>query len=196
MPKSPSSWKEINSESLACMRACVCACVRVRVCVCMCVRERRKIELTVRGKKVPIPLDGIRTCFSGILAHSASDYTTRVGPPRVSRSEHFRRSPASSTVKQSCMKTLQLLSARPRRQALEGPPLSRTKRVRVRVCVCGGGGGGGGGGNVGVRRTQFPASFQILVVFFGPIRGGLTPSHFFFDQHHMYTLLKQVSVDT
>ena len=44
------------------------------------VRERRKIELTVWGKKVPIPLDGIRTCTSGIRAHRAADYTTKVGP--------------------------------------------------------------------------------------------------------------------
>ena len=29
-------------------------------------------------EKVPIPLDGIRTCTSGIRAHRASDYTTRV----------------------------------------------------------------------------------------------------------------------
>ena len=29
----------------------------------VCVRERRKIELTVWGKKVPIALDGIRTCI-------------------------------------------------------------------------------------------------------------------------------------
>ena len=33
------------------------------------VRERRKIELTVWGEKVPIPLNGIRTCTSGIRAH-------------------------------------------------------------------------------------------------------------------------------
>ena len=44
------------------------------------VRERRKIELTVWGKKVPIALDGIRTCTSGIRAHHAADYTTKVGP--------------------------------------------------------------------------------------------------------------------
>ena len=74
------------------------------VCVCVCVRERRKIELTVLGKKVPIPLDRIRTCTSGIRAHRASDYTTRVGPHRVSRNKHLRHSLASSTAKQSCMK--------------------------------------------------------------------------------------------
>ena len=50
------------------------------LCVCVCVRERRKIELTVWGKKVPIALDGIRTCTSGIRAHRAADYTTKVGP--------------------------------------------------------------------------------------------------------------------
>ena len=66
---------------------------------------------------MPFPLDGIRTCTSGIRAHRASDYTTRVRPPRVSRNKHFSHSPVSSTAKQSCMKTLQLLSAGPRRQA-------------------------------------------------------------------------------
>ena len=92
---------------------CVC------VCVCVCVREKRKIEPTVWGKKVPFALDGIRTCTSGIRAHRASDYTTRTRarPPRVSRNKHFSHSPVSSTAKQSCMKTLQLLSAGPRRQA-------------------------------------------------------------------------------
>ena len=54
--------------------------VCVRVCVCVCVRERRKIALTVWGQKVPIALDGIRTCTSGIRAHRAADYTTKVGP--------------------------------------------------------------------------------------------------------------------
>ena len=49
----------------------------------VCVRERRKIELTVWGKKVPIALDGIRTCISGIRAHSASDCTTTAGTPPV-----------------------------------------------------------------------------------------------------------------
>ena len=67
------------------------------------VRERRKIELTEWRKKVPIALDGIRTCTSGIRAHRASDYTTPAGTPRVSRNKHFRHSPASSIVKQSRM---------------------------------------------------------------------------------------------
>ena len=31
-------------------------------------------------EKVPIALDGIRTCTSGIRAHRAADYTTKVGP--------------------------------------------------------------------------------------------------------------------
>ena len=66
---------------------------------------------------MPIPLDGIRTFTSGIRTHCASDYTTRVRPPRVSRNIRFRHSPVSSTAKQSCMRTLQPLSAGPRRQA-------------------------------------------------------------------------------
>ena len=39
--------------------------------LCVCVRERRKIELKARGKQVPIPLDGIRTCASGAPAQRA-----------------------------------------------------------------------------------------------------------------------------
>ena len=33
------------------------------------------------SEKVSIPVNGIRTCTSGIHAHRASNYTTRVGPP-------------------------------------------------------------------------------------------------------------------
>ena len=33
----------------------------------------------MRGK-VPIALDGIRTCTSGIRARHAADYTTKLGP--------------------------------------------------------------------------------------------------------------------
>ena len=36
---------------------------------------------------MPIPLDRIRTCTSGMRAHRASDYTTRAGTPRVSRNK-------------------------------------------------------------------------------------------------------------
>ena len=61
--------------------ACMCTCFCLFLC--LCVRERRKIELTAWGKKVHIPLDGIRTCTSGIRAHRAPDYTTRAGTPRV-----------------------------------------------------------------------------------------------------------------
>ena len=42
---------------------------------------------------MPIALDGIRTCISGIRAHSASDCTTTAGTPPVSRNKHFRHSP-------------------------------------------------------------------------------------------------------
>ena len=44
------------------------------------------------GGGVPIALDGIRTCISGIRAHSASDCTTTAGTPPVSRNKHFRHS--------------------------------------------------------------------------------------------------------
>ena len=133
-----SAWY-FTLNRFCCVRACVRVCVCV--CVCVCVRERRKIELTVWGKKVPILLDGIRTCTAGIRAHCASDYTTRVGPPRVSRNEHFRHSPASSTTNQSCMKHSNSYLRDRDVKHLQGPPLSRTKRVRERrkieLTVCG-----------------------------------------------------------
>ena len=77
------------------------------------VRERRKIELTVRGKKVPIALDGTRTSTSGIRAHRASDYTTTTGTPPVSRNKHFSQLDLEPIMHE----TLQLLSAVPRCQA-------------------------------------------------------------------------------
>ena len=83
-------------------------------------------------EKVPIALDGIRTCISGIRAHSASNYTTTAGTPRVSRMKHFRRSPASSIVKQSCMKHSNSYLLDRDAKHLQGPPLSRTKHVRER----------------------------------------------------------------
>ena len=124
-----------SPNACACVRACVCvACVRacVCVCVCVCVRERRKIELTVWGKKVPIALDGIRTCISGIRAHSASDCTTTAGTPPVSRNKHFRHSPVSSIVKQSCMQHSNSYLRDRDAKHLQGPPLSRTRRVSER----------------------------------------------------------------
>ena len=105
---------------------------RERECVCVCVRERRKIELTEWGKKVPISLDGIQTCTSGIRTHRASDYTTRVRPPRVSRNKHFSHSPVISTAKQSCMKHSNSYLRNCDAKHLQGPPLSRMKRVRER----------------------------------------------------------------
>ena len=105
---------DTEHHTCACVRACVC------VCVCVCVKERWKIELTVWGKKVPIALDGIRTCISGIRAHSASDCTTTAGTSRVSRMKHFRHSPVSSIAKQSCMKDSVCACVRVRAQAWVG----------------------------------------------------------------------------
>ena len=89
---------------------------------------------------MPIALDGIRTCISGICAHSASDCTTTAGTPPVSRNKHFRHSPVSSIVKQSCMKHSHSYLRDRDAEHLQGPPLSRTRRVRERrkmcVCVC------------------------------------------------------------
>ena len=91
---------------------------------------------------MPIALDGIRTCISGIRAHSASDCTTTAGTPRVSRMKHFRHSPVSSIAKQSCMKDSNSYLRDRDVKHLQGPPLSRTKRVKEKrkielsVCVC------------------------------------------------------------
>ena len=119
------------------MCVCVCECVCVCVCVCVCASVgQRKTNYKKRadciGKKVPIPIEGIRICTSGMRAHRASDYTTRARPPRVSQNKHFRHPPVSSTAKQSCMKHSN--SHLPDRdiKRLQGPPLSRTKRVRER----------------------------------------------------------------
>ena len=62
----------------------MCVCVRACVCVCVCQRKTKDRADGMR-EKVPILLDGIRTCTSGIRAHRASDYTTRVRLPRVSQ---------------------------------------------------------------------------------------------------------------
>ena len=87
-------------------------------------QSRRKIEPTVWRKKVPIALDGIRTCISGIRAHSASDCTTKAGTPPVSRNKHFRHSPVSSIVKQSCNKHSNCYLRDRDAKHLQGPPLS------------------------------------------------------------------------
>ena len=78
---------------------------------------------------MPIALDGIRTCISGIRAHSASDCTTTAGTPRVSRMKHFRHSPVSSIAKQSCMKDSNSYLRDRDVKHLQGP-------VCVCVCVC------------------------------------------------------------
>ena len=118
-----------------CVRVCVCLCVRVcacvRACVCVCQRKTKDRADGMR-EKVPIALDGIRTCISGIRAHSASDCTTTAGTPRVSRMKHSRHSPVSSIAKQSCMKDFNSYLRDRDVKHLQGPPLSRTKRVKER----------------------------------------------------------------
>ena len=70
------------------------------VCVCVCVCQRKmKDRADVMREKVPIPLDGFRTCTSGLHAHRASDNTTRASTPCVNRNKHFGHSPTSSSVK-------------------------------------------------------------------------------------------------
>ena len=103
------------------------------LCVCVCVCQR-KTEDRADGmrEKVPIALDGIRTCISWIRAHSASDCTTTAGTSRVSRMKHFRHSPVSSIAKQSCMKDSNSYLRDRDAKHLQGPPLSRTKRVKER----------------------------------------------------------------
>ena len=129
-------------------RGCVCVfmCVTcyacwfvtmkiVFICVFMRVRESQKMELMAWGKKVPIPLDGTRTCTSGLRAHRASDYTTRAGTPRVSRNKQLmiRHSPTSSIVKhKNALRTTPTAICRTvtDTRRLQGPPLSRKRRVR------------------------------------------------------------------
>ena len=62
----------------------------------------------------------------------ASDCTTTAGTPRVSRMKHFRHSPVSSIAKQSCMKDSNSYLRDRDAKHLQGPPLSRTKRVKER----------------------------------------------------------------
>ena len=62
----------------------------------------------------------------------ASDCTTTAGTPPVSRNKHFRHSPVSSIVKQSCMKHSNSYLWDRDVKHLQGPPLSRTRRVRER----------------------------------------------------------------
>ena len=94
--------KEQHHSALFIITEKVCACVHVCVCVCVCVCQRKtKDRADGMREKVPIALDGIRTCISGIRAHRASDCTTTAGTPPVSRNKHFRHSPVSSIVKQS-----------------------------------------------------------------------------------------------
>ena len=93
---------------------------------------------------MPIALDGIRTCISGIRAHSASDCTTTAGTSHVSRMKHFRHSPVSSIAKQSCMKDSNSYLRDRDAKHLQGPPLSRcvsasvsvSVSVSVSLCVC------------------------------------------------------------
>ena len=80
------------------------------------------------GKKVPIPLNGIRTVTSGIRAHRAFDNTTREA--RLASVEK-NTSDASSIVKINTImhETLQLLSAGPRRK-----PFARTFSASDEAC--------------------------------------------------------------
>ena len=110
------SW--VSSMHVACVCVCVCVCARVCVCVCVCVSEKdERLSRRYEGKKCPLPSTGFEPVPLGYAPTVLLITPRRLGPPRVSRNEHFRHSPVSSTAKQSCMKTLQLLSAGPRRQA-------------------------------------------------------------------------------
>ena len=84
---------------------------------------------------MPIALDGIRTCISGIRAHSASDCTTTAGTSRVSRMKHFRLSPVSSIAKQSCMKDSNSYLRDRDAKHLQGR-VCVCARAHARACVC------------------------------------------------------------
>ena len=106
--------------------------------LCECVKERRKTDLAAWGEKVPIPLDGIRTCTSGIRAHRASEYTTRCrNASRQSKQTFQTLSRQLHREIQSCITKHSNSNLRDRDvMHLQGPPLSRKKRVCVCVCVC------------------------------------------------------------
>ena len=115
---------------------CVCVCVRVCVCVCVFVCQiKTKDRVDSMKEKVPIPLDGIRTCTSGIRAHRASDYTTRAGTPCVSSNKHFGHSPTSSIVKHKHAlrnTPTPICGTGTVTGRLQAPPLSRKRCVRER----------------------------------------------------------------
>ena len=131
-----------------CVFVCVCLCVCVFVCVfvcvrvCVCVSEKDDRAVGMREKSAYSPRrdsnlylwDMRPSCFR--LHHEG-------GTPRISRNKHFRHSPASSIMKQSCMKHSNSYLRDRDVKHLQGPPLSWTKRVRERrvcvglcVCVC------------------------------------------------------------
>ena len=104
--------------------SCISTHAHARAGVC---QRKTKDRADGMREKMPIALDGIRTCISGIRAHSASDCTTTAGTPPVSRNKHFRHSPVSSIVKQSCMKQSNSYLRDRDAKHLQGPPLSRTR---------------------------------------------------------------------
>ena len=101
------------------------------VCVCVCQRKTKDRADGMREKSAHCPRRDSNP-YLWDTRHSASDCTTTAGTPPVSRNEHFRHSPVSSIVKQSCMKhSNSYLRDRDVKQ-LQGPPLSRTRCVRER----------------------------------------------------------------
>ena len=117
---------------------CACACSYVnmcaRVCTSACVWERKtKDRADATREEVPIPLDRILTCTSGIRDHRASDYTTRAGTSHVSRKKRFRRSPTTSIVKyKHALRNIPTFICGTATKRLQGPPLSRKRCVRER----------------------------------------------------------------
>ena len=101
------------------MPVCVCVCC---VCVCVCV-------VCVCQRKTKDRADGMREKSAHCPRRDSNLYLWDTRPPccrlhhegraRLASVERTpnRHSPVSSTAKQSCMKTLQLLSAGPQRQA-------------------------------------------------------------------------------
>ena len=100
----------------ACARACVRACVCVCVCVCVCQRKTKDRADGMREKSAHCPQRD-----SNLYLWDTRPPCCRLhheGRARLASVERtLWHSPVSSTAKQSCMKTLQLLSAGPRRQA-------------------------------------------------------------------------------
>ena len=97
-----------------------------------CQRKTKDRADGMRGKSAHCPRRDSNLYLWDTRPSCASDCTTTAGTPPVSRNKHFRHSPVSSIVKQSCVKHSNSYLWDRDVKHLQGPPLSRTRRVRER----------------------------------------------------------------